>query len=232
MAPDCWLCGSMGVGFRKGTMVSVTFLSERKLSPALALMPDTSVPPHMSLVPFKLLPQWWSSERVSLSKPMCGFSKRSCWVLQKFLSLTQSPLVFAARSYGDLSSWHWNPWLWYLMWGCGSSSPRYPSWIFIHHTRCGTSPFCISTPPTSLSGCGFFNFMVVRLHSVWFLPVLSIFPCTKRWQVWSPESAHSWVVGSMKEAIDWYFPLTSMGFFFSHILSLKSIIKEVSWGND
>ena len=27
----------------------------------------------------------------------------------------------------------------------------------------GTSPFCISTLPTSLDGCGFFNSVVVRL---------------------------------------------------------------------
>ena len=36
--------------------------------PLLTLMPDTSVSPCMPLVPFKLLPQWWSSERVSLSR--------------------------------------------------------------------------------------------------------------------------------------------------------------------
>ena len=29
--------------------------------------------------------------------------------IQKFLLLPQSPLIFAARSYRDLSSWHWNP---------------------------------------------------------------------------------------------------------------------------
>ena len=39
---------------------------------------------------------------------MCGFFKRNCLELQKFLPLTQSWLGFAARSYGDLSSWHWN----------------------------------------------------------------------------------------------------------------------------
>ena len=35
--------------------------------PLLALMSDTSVSLSMPLVPFKLLPQYWSSERVSLS---------------------------------------------------------------------------------------------------------------------------------------------------------------------
>ena len=36
--------------------------------PLLALMPDTSVPPYMPLVPFKVLPWGWSSEGVSLSR--------------------------------------------------------------------------------------------------------------------------------------------------------------------
>ena len=40
---------------------------------------------------------------------MCGFFKRNCLGLQKFPPPTQSLLVFAARSYGDLSSLHWNP---------------------------------------------------------------------------------------------------------------------------
>ena len=45
---------------------------------------------------------------MSLSESMCGFFKRNCLGLQLFLPLTQSPLGFAARSCGDLSSWHWN----------------------------------------------------------------------------------------------------------------------------
>ena len=88
----------------------------------------------MPLVPFKLLPQCWSSASVSLSKSVCGFFKRNCLGLQQFLPLTQSPLVFAARSCGDLSSWHWNPGLAGLVCGWDSSLARYPSQIFIHHT--------------------------------------------------------------------------------------------------
>ena len=37
-------------------------LSGRKLPPALILMPDTSVPPHMFPVHYKLMPQLWSLE--------------------------------------------------------------------------------------------------------------------------------------------------------------------------
>ena len=46
--------------------------------PLLALMADTSLPPCMPLVPFKLLPQCWSSERVHLCKSVCGFFKGNC----------------------------------------------------------------------------------------------------------------------------------------------------------
>ena len=65
---------------------------------------------------------------------MCGFFKRNCLGLQKFLPLIQSLLVFTARSCGDLSSWHWNPELGSLVWGLDSLLLRYPSQIFIYHT--------------------------------------------------------------------------------------------------
>ena len=64
MESQIWheLDGSVGGGFRKGTIASV------------AVMADTSVPPCIPLVPFKLLLQCWTSEGVSLGN--------SCvWVL-------------------------------------------------------------------------------------------------------------------------------------------------------
>ena len=51
----------------------------------------------------------WCSEGLNLSKSLCGFFKGNCLGLQNFLLPTQSLLFFAAKSYGDLSSWHWNP---------------------------------------------------------------------------------------------------------------------------
>ena len=39
---------------------------------------------------------------------MCGLPKTNCSRLQQFLPQTQYLLVFAARSCGDLYSWHWN----------------------------------------------------------------------------------------------------------------------------
>ena len=94
---------------------------------------------------------------------MCGFFKRNCLGLQKFLPPTQSPLIFAARNYADLSSWHWNPELGALVWGWDSLLLRYPSQIFIYHIWMRDHPFHIFVPSTSLDGCGFFNSVVVRL---------------------------------------------------------------------
>ena len=58
MESQIWhqLAGSVGGGFRKGTMASVP-LEVRHFSP-----------PSIPLVPFKLLPCCWNSEGVSLSK--------------------------------------------------------------------------------------------------------------------------------------------------------------------
>ena len=49
-------------------------------------MSDTSVSPCMPLVPFKLLPQCWSSEGLSLNKSMCWFFKRNCLGLLHWLN--------------------------------------------------------------------------------------------------------------------------------------------------
>ena len=95
------------------------YLRENFLSSPL--LPDNSVPPRVPLVPFKLLPQCWSSERVNLNKSMCCFFKGDCLRLPKFLLPTQSPLVFVARNYGDSSSWHWKPRLGGLVWSWYSS---------------------------------------------------------------------------------------------------------------
>ena len=41
---------------------------EKRQWPLLTFMPDSSLSPSMPLVPFKLLPQCWNSEGVSLSR--------------------------------------------------------------------------------------------------------------------------------------------------------------------
>ena len=135
MLPTCWLCGSVRERVQKrDNGLCPPFCLRESYSPALALIPDTSMPPCMPQVPFKLLPWCWSSEGVSLNKFLCGFVKGNCLGLHPFLLPTQPLLVFAARSYGDISSWHWNPWLEGLVWGWNSLLPRYPSRSFIYHT--------------------------------------------------------------------------------------------------
>ena len=60
MVPAC-----LGGGLNKGTMTSAsTFVWKKADSIAFTLKPDNSIPPYM---PFELLLQGWSSERVSLS---------------------------------------------------------------------------------------------------------------------------------------------------------------------
>ena len=49
-------------------LVLWAYVLERRQGPLLTLMPDTSVPPCIPLVPFNLLPPGWSSEGVSLSR--------------------------------------------------------------------------------------------------------------------------------------------------------------------
>ena len=73
--PALWLC--WGEGSEKGQW-PLPFCLKDSCPPAPALMPDTSVPPCMPLVPLNLLPWCWSSEGVSLSKSMCGFFKGNC----------------------------------------------------------------------------------------------------------------------------------------------------------
>ena len=58
-----------GRGLRKGRMASSsTFVWQKAATPppapALTLVPDNSVPYSMSLVPFELFPQHWSSEGI------------------------------------------------------------------------------------------------------------------------------------------------------------------------
>ena len=104
--------------------------------------------------------------------PVCGFFKRNCLRLQKFLPLTQSPLIFAARSCGDLSSWHWNLGLGFLVWGWDSLLLRYPSRMSIHHMWMWDQPilcFC----PSYQSGWTWFLYFCscqtsIQLDFLWF----------------------------------------------------------------
>ena len=90
-----------GEGSEKEQWPVPALLSVGKLPPALALMLDYSVPSHMSLMPFSLLPLHWSSEEASLSKSVCGCFKRNCQGVQQFLSFTASiPTGFCSQKLG------------------------------------------------------------------------------------------------------------------------------------
>ena len=153
----------MGGGLRKGTMAFVCLCLGECCLPAPALIPDTSVPPCMPLVPFKLLPWCWSWEGVSLSKFVCSFFKRNCLALQKFLPPTQSPQDFCSQKLWGPNFLALEPWVRDLVWSWDSLFLIYPSWNSSATCGCGTSLFHVSAPPTILDGCGFFESVVVRL---------------------------------------------------------------------
>ena len=77
----------------------------------------------------------------------------------QFLPLTQHPLVFTARCYGNLSSWHRNPRLDCLVGVWDPSLLRFPSQFLSTTHGCGTAPSMspylsvylhVSAPPTRL----------------------------------------------------------------------------------
>ena len=115
---------------------------------------------HKFLVPFELLPPYWSSEQVILSKCVHGPFERNTW--DSTSPPSPSPTLLA----GFYSQKLWGllflaPELWAgsLVWGWGEpfdpqrgiSAAEIPLPIFIHHTWVWDQRICISTPPTSLS---------------------------------------------------------------------------------
>ena len=67
----------LGEGSERNSGLCPHFCVRGSCVPALALMPDNSVPSHMSLRPFSLLSQCWSSEVVSLRKSVLRPFKRA-----------------------------------------------------------------------------------------------------------------------------------------------------------
>ena len=132
---------------------------------ALTWMPEIAVSPLMPLVPFHLLHWCWSPEEVCVSpQSIMGPLRGDAWESCTFFLQPQPPLVFIARSYGDLPSWNWNPGLGGLVWGWDPLLLRYLS-QFSSITcvwDCTSAPLhlCISLPlhaspylrPSYLSG--------------------------------------------------------------------------------
>ena len=120
-------------------MQTIQFL--QTVLPVLTLIANNSVLPCMSLVTFKLLPQCWSSEWVSLSNSMCEPFNRNIWGSRSLcLIQPQSLLVLTARSCGaspPSTTLGWEFW-------CGAKSPlvfKQGSLLFKRNSKqCGTSP--------------------------------------------------------------------------------------------
>ena len=115
----------------------------------------------LPLMLFKLMSQRERRKSES-SKFVCEPRKRNTWTPEAFhVPQPQSPLVFAARSYGDFSSWHWNPGMgglvcgWALLLSERTSAAEIHLPIFIHHLWVWDQPIrhlC----PSYQSPCGFF----------------------------------------------------------------------------
>ena len=114
MAPACQLC--WGKGLEKGQQ------------PLLSLMPETSVPPFIPLVPFKLLPQCWSSrEWVWAGKSVRGL-RGTAWGSSSFFHKLNPHWFLQPEAMGT-----YLPGQGFLIWIWDSSLLRHPSQIFIHH---------------------------------------------------------------------------------------------------
>ena len=108
MVPTYWLCGSTSQ--KRNNDLCQHFCLGEAAPPALALMPDNSVPLCISLIPFKLLPGFGAQRVWIWVNPCVGTLKGTAWGLQKPLPHSASISAgFTARSYGDFSSWQWNP---------------------------------------------------------------------------------------------------------------------------
>ena len=151
IVPSCQLCGSVrGRLPRRGTVASASTSVQKKAAFQLShwcyavqfvhiLWCLSICCPHAGA----LREYVWVSLCLSCLRVSARESSSFC------LLKPQSPLVFTARSYGDFSSWHWNPGLGVLVWCWDPSLLKYPSRFLSTTHGCGSSPFHISTPPAS-----------------------------------------------------------------------------------
>ena len=120
------LLAMLGEGSAKKQWPLPALVSVRKPPPAaLALMPDNSVLPHMSLMPFNLLTPLWGSEGESPSKSVHGPFKRNCLGLQKLMSSSVSiPTGCYSQKLWGLFFWALEPWVGWRGVGLGPLSPQ------------------------------------------------------------------------------------------------------------
>ena len=159
MARVCWLCGSSHLSVWDKTVPQLLPWCQK-----LCFLPVC----HWCLS--RCYPSAGAQREWIWVSSYVGSLRGTAWDSSSFFHwLIQSPLVLQPEVIGT-----YLPHTGMLNWGIwyGVRTPH--SWDiplkFLSTTRvCGTSPFHTSTPPTSLDGCGFFNSILVRLHSGWFL---------------------------------------------------------------
>ena len=169
--PGCWslrygaCLPTVRGGLIKGTMASASASVWQKAAshttpPPLGVMLENSVPPGMSLVPFKLLLPRWSSEGVSLRNFMyVPFRRNYLGLLQKPPSPSASVLIsvgFYSQKLWGLTFLAPKPWPRGDCAGLGPHSsggppqPRYPSHFLSTTYRYGTSLFSLPLLPVSM----------------------------------------------------------------------------------
>lgn len=144
--PTCLLCVGRAQQRNSGAW-QMPFCPHMKL--------DNSAPPHMSLVPFDLLPQCWSSALVSpsVSKCRCGPFKRNAWDFSSPVSLSATiPTDFQSQKLWGLLFPLLDSWAGNFDMGLGPLSPHgilYTE-IFLlilnHHVWEWDQPISASTP--------------------------------------------------------------------------------------
>ena len=133
--------------------------SEKGQWPPFALLPNTSVSPTMSLVSFKQLPGAGAQrDWVWVGESVCGFFKKNCLGLQRFLPLTNPCWFLQTEVLGT-----YLPGIGKLGWGvwCGAGTLLFwdiPPKCLSTTCGCGTSLFHVSTLPANLDGFGFHFF--------------------------------------------------------------------------
>ena len=134
MAPTCWLCSSVGGGFRKWTMASACLsVWEEAVPQVSSWCPTLQFLPVCHWCLSSCHPGAGVQMGVSLSKSVCRFFKRNYLGLQKFLWL--SPCWFLQPEVMGT----YLPGTGILGWGtwCGRGTSSFLSYsfqIFVHHT--------------------------------------------------------------------------------------------------
>ena len=150
-------------------------IPEKSTLSTLALKPDNSVPPHVSLALLELLPQHWTSESVSPHKSVYGsFKEELPGTPEASISLSLNPHWFLQPELMGTSLPGTGGPGWGARFGAGTpcsstgtSAPKLCLPVYNHHTWVWDQPFLL-LHPFFQSQCGcFFIFTVIGLLFSW-----------------------------------------------------------------